>query len=561
MNTTKPLTKSWISEIVFKDGKTIGLERDSIVVIVGANNCGKTQILRDIHSQLLPDKHSTIIVDSLKYQVENIEHIQYNLEDFAKKIDNNYIFLGNYINTTHINNFKSKYELNQGFRDFLYSFHNTENRLSICNPQSKWEEGSPKTHPIHFLESDYRLISLVSSKFNDVFGYDLMLNPYYGSKFSLVLGAASGLSDCSDNDKNKEESDRREYFNSRPKLHLQGDGMRSFVGILVSLVVEHYSTHFIDEPESFLHPPHANILGQILPEIADGKQLWIATHSDELLKGLIDKNSERVKVIRVDRQDDFPHVSVLDNDKIKKLWSNTLLRNSNILSALFYPSVVICESDSDCHFYRFLKGSIDKDNNQTNNTFFTYSSTKSRMSLICGALKALDVNFRVIPDMDILNDQNEAKRLYESCGGNWNEECKEKWVMLSTNLPDLSRTKEQIRKEVNDRFDIISENSLSEKDIEELRGIIKEPNKWSIIKAQGLDGAPEGKCHDALIDLDQMFKSKNIYMVPKGEIENFVPMGKKWHGPKWVDKVLEEKPDPSDSVYDGAREFVRTWKL
>ena len=41
------------------------------------------------------------------------------------------------------------------------------------------------------------------------------------------------------------------------------------------------------------------------------------------------------------------------------------------------------------------------------------------MPLVANALKTLGVDFRIIPDIDILNDSNLTKLLYEICGGQW----------------------------------------------------------------------------------------------------------------------------------------------
>lgn len=562
MDDTTPFAKSWISEITFKDNTTLNLDPDSIIVIVGENNSGKTQILRDIHSMILPDAIPGVVVESLVHKEDNLDHLEYDLADFATKAVFGFNYYNKNITTADIEKFlRNPQNISEGIRDFLYSFHNTEGRLSICNPATRWIERAPKTQPLHILEANNNLMDEVSAKFKLVFGNDLMLNPYSGPQYSLVLGASEDLDLCHDVDKNKEEGKRRLHFNSKPKLHEQGDGMRSFTGILISLINEHFSTHLIDEPESFLHQPHANVLGHILPGITQGKQVWIATHSDDLLKGLIDEESGRVKVIRVERQNDKSAIHELKNEDIKMLWSNTLLRNSNVLSGLFYSSVVICESDSDCQFYRFIKEYIDRLKNQVNNTFFTYGSSKNRLGLIAKAFSALHVDYRVIPDMDLLNKEVEAKGLYEACGGNWDADCKDKWKILDENLPIPDTDKVQVKLALDEAFDSITTENITKDDVKRLRSIIKETGKWSEIKAKGLGGVPKGECRNAVEALDAKFKQHKIIMVPVGEMEKFVPKGNKLHGPSWVEAVVNEHPNAEDDVFQGAREFVESWGL
>ena len=69
-------------------------------------------------------------------------------------------------------------------------------------------------------------------------------------------------------DKSSYTIDRQdEYYNivsKLPKLQEQGDGMRSFASILLHTFTSDYSITLIDEPEAFLHPPQARVLGKML---------------------------------------------------------------------------------------------------------------------------------------------------------------------------------------------------------------------------------------------------------------------------------------------------------
>lgn len=135
MEKTTLFAKSWISEITFHDGTTLDLNQDSIVVIVGANNCGKTQTLRDVHSLILSDT-SGKVVESLKYNISEAQHLKYDLEDFAERNNYGYQYYGKLINDQAVKKFTDKDIISgEGLRDFLYSFHKTEDRLMICNPR------------------------------------------------------------------------------------------------------------------------------------------------------------------------------------------------------------------------------------------------------------------------------------------------------------------------------------------------------------------------------------------------------------------------------------------
>jgi predicted ATP-dependent endonuclease of OLD family len=82
--------------------------------------------------------------------------------------------------------------------------------------------------------------------------------------------------------------------------------MRSFASVLLDKFTSEYSIMLIDEPEAFLHPPQARLLGKMLAtHNPDSRQLFIATHSEDFLQGLLDADNESVIVVRIDRIDDI----------------------------------------------------------------------------------------------------------------------------------------------------------------------------------------------------------------------------------------------------------------
>ena len=69
-----------------------------------------------------------------------------------------------------------------------------------------------------------------------------------------------------------------------PTLHEQGDGMKSFVGVMLNTMIKKKSITLIDEPEAFLHPPQARLLGQMLAKRDENSgQLIISTHSGDFI--------------------------------------------------------------------------------------------------------------------------------------------------------------------------------------------------------------------------------------------------------------------------------------
>ena len=346
------------------------------------------------------------------------------------------------------------------------------------------------------------------------------------------------------------------------QVHQQGDGVKSFTGILLHLMLDYRCIFLIDEPEAFLHPPQAKIMGQVIGEtLSDQQQAFISTHSEEIIKGLLEVCPERVKIVRVTRQEDENQLSILDNKDFAEVWNDPLLKYSNIMSSLFHKTVVLCESDSDCKMYSIIESYIKQQQGSYSETLFIHCGGKHRMAKISSALRALKINVKLIPDIDVLNDENVFRGIVEAFGCIWDNVKKDYNIIVS----NLHSSKEKIARstaKVNiDRvLDAKKDQYLSGKEIESIQNEVKVISKWKAIKSGGVASLPAGDATNAFRRLDNTLKAAGIYIVPVGELECFIKeVG--GHGPEWSNAVLEQYPDLNDEVYSNIRNFIRSMNL
>lgn len=74
----------------------------------------------------------------------------------------------------------------------------------------------------------------------------------------------------------------RWWGNNSPLLSEQGDGRKAFASLLLTLTDPFSKVVFIDEPETFLHPPQRREMGKAVVNAANrGKQVFVATHDAE----------------------------------------------------------------------------------------------------------------------------------------------------------------------------------------------------------------------------------------------------------------------------------------
>lgn len=550
----------YVSKLVFNNGESVDIKQNDIVLFVGPNNAGKSQSLKDLY-ELSKRKSPTTVVSEISISKYSGK-ITPLLETISTGQDQgnytNYPVLGGNLTVnryTEDNYFKDQYY--DDFRLVFIANLDTSARLSICQPRANILRDEPKQHPIHYAAFDAEYRKWLTKNFKKAFDKDIIPNTQFGGKIPLCIGAPIKLTGEYEDEQTRLEA-YAQILGGYPQVQDQGDGIKSFTGILLYLMLDYYCTYLIDEPESFLHPPQARIMGQIIGEsLSDHQQAFISTHSEDIIKGLMETCPERLKIIRITRDGNTNYFSVLDNKKFNEVWGDPLLKHSNIMSSLFHKTVVLCESDADCQMYSIIENHIKQKLGKYSEALFIHCGGKHRMEKVITALKALNVDVRVIPDLDALNNEGVFKGIVEACGVDWEAIQRDYKVIVSQ---VESNTREPINRSVakaaiNAVLDKASEAMLTASDIKEITGIIKMPSKWEEIKHNGISAIPAGDAASAFGRLNSALKSGGIYLVPVGELEYFIKeVG--GHGPAWVNNVLEEFPDLDNAVYSKITEFV-----
>ena len=516
--TTIQKPQVFLKSIIFNDGTQLPLNCNSVIVFTGANNSGKSQVLRDVETGL--DKSNsfpTIVIKDIEYDfLGTIDEETFLGERFNKNQQGYYKIFesGNTFDKITLQSYWQNHTFYNGFHLLFIKRLSTERRLTSSNALQR--NVQPERNPIYKLNQSESLAQKLSDYFRQAFGYDLIVNRNDMQTIPLHTGQAPDKTAFT-------IANQDEYYNQvtkLPKLQEQGDGMRSFASILLDTFTSEYSITLIDEPEAFLHPPQARLLGKMLANNnPDNRQLLISTHSQDFLQGLLDADSENVTVIRINRDSDINRMSVLQNDQIKKLWGNPILRYSNILSGLFHEKVVVCESDYDCLFYQAIMDAIYEYKNEiAPDILFTHCGGKTRIKDVVSALKAVNVPVAAICDFDLLDAKRNFKPITASFGIDWE-------VVLSKDM----------------KFIYDSMNAKN--------------NAWDHIKKVGKAGFT-GDEPAAYEKVEAACKSAGLFVVPVGEMECFdktVNREKK----DWVYHVLENYDLATEAKLEEARKFVQ----
>ncbi|PPU44627.1 hypothetical protein XarbCFBP7697_01555 [Xanthomonas arboricola] len=552
-----------ICQLVFSDGTTVAVALQDIVLVVGPNNAGKSATLRAIRDKLIEPTSPSPVVRSLEVNKRGtLSEFMNWLFGWAKRQPDSaqnpaFAAVGH---TVHENQISYSWQrtdnaLGQLTR-WMCHFLSADERLQICNPPgsiSLSREGP--SHPIHYLQRDDALELRLSSKFRKAFGADLVVHRNAGSQVPLHVGQRPPIV----NGEDRVSLSYIERLEKLPPLQSQGDGMRSFAGVLLATSVGRETILLIDEPEAFLHPPQARLLGTTLvQDRGEGRQLFIATHSTDILRGVLDANSPDVKVVRIRRSGDTNSVRLLENARIRELWSDPLLRYSNILDGLFHEGVVVCEADSDCRFYAAVLEStyaaLNPDAKHPD-LMFTHCGGKARLPLVIRSLRQVDVPVKAVADFDVLADEQPLRGIVEALGSDWSR-YEPDWRMVKAAVdskrPDLNTA--DVRREVDRVLNEISTTVLPDKARSDLQSVLRRSSAWSNAKLVGKAFVPPGEASRACDRLLISLQRAGLHVVEVGELEGFVRT-EDGHGPKWVNAVLARDLG-ADAELEQARRFT-----
>ncbi len=552
--------KLFFETITFSDNTTLTLDEDDIVVFVGPNNAGKSAALRELDRWVGRPEPGLVVKNTSITQKGTQGDLRAYLEATAQKSGDSvnlcYGGIGYNIHHTHIQCFDKPTDRHP-VAPFFAKQLTTEGRITDSNAAPGIALfHDPPTHPIHLLLMDEALSKDISDKFRHAFGKDLTPFRAGGKEFPLYVGEKPVVP-------YEKDELSREFVNalqsSNVLLQTQGDGMRSFAAVVLHALTAHtHSVQFLDEPEAFLHPPQARLLGRYIAENKTStSQLFISTHSTDVLEGLIEGGSNKVRIVRIRREGDVNHIKELNKEQTRSVRKDTLARFSRVFDGVFFEHVVICEADADCMFYQSLLSLPSISGDRRPDVLFVHATGKHRMAKLADTLRLLDVPVSVIADIDILNDENMFRDLFEKQGGNW-EEVKSHWKAIADLVVNQRppRNAEQVVDLIAKELEGITGDAEFPKERErKIKRIFKNTSPWSAMKSSGRSALGHGGPVEHFDRLCKKCSNHRLWIVPVGELEGFCrSVGS--HGPGFVEKVLEERNLETAPELQEAREFV-----
>ena len=468
------------------------LEKGAIIVIVGPNNSGKTTILDEIECILKYPKEKMLNIEKIDSSIVTIKYKE--LDDyFVKELNllknkdygtTEYKGFGTNIREMFLN---EDTELKESWISAFVLNVDTLTRLQVVEPTNNISlTQDPYTHPIHYLLRSEDLERQPMRDLKEILNFEIVLHLFASQKIHLLIG------------KKPIDSLTRykltKAYDEMIELADQGDGIKAYIGVLLTLLAAVQKVILVDEPENFLHPPQALKLGKTIGHysLSKEKQIFISTHSSDLLKGLLEANHMNLQLLRINRDHS---IKILENSICKAIWDeDPIIKCSNLLDGLFHDLVIICESDVDAKFYSLLLDQIDINLD----VMFCPSYGKEKIIKMRQILDKLGIENKCIVDFDAISDKNFIQNISKVTNLNYNS----------------------IKVDYEPIFHFLKDKSKED---------IKRAGKQII----------SNQFHNNYKNFIDTFKNHEIYFVEVGELERFV-QSKNGKSGKWLFEVIND---------------------
>jgi hypothetical protein len=396
-----------------------------------------------------------------------------------------------------------------------------DTRLTVANrTQSPNMHSQPvPANPMQALRFDETDVGeRLRSAFEQAFSMDIVQDD--SGLQELMFRVSRDFSDLS-------EVDRKKYqvMGAFPVLDDQGDGYKSFAGVVLSITLCRDKIVLLDEPEAFLHQLQARILGQWIGTYAQefGGQIIIATHNASFLSGIL-AASRDVTIYRLNRAANDTTYTRISQGATAQLATSPLLSNQRILDAIFADGVVVSEGDPDHHVYQSVANGILG----CRDLLFIQSYNKQVIYRIVELLKNCAIPVCAIADIDVLNSASEFKRVldsFSSTGDISGMIQRRHEIALCVDRRDEEMILNEIRNDIEQLLSQLDDNRHTVAGIRSALGRIRgQASRWDQVKKKGIKGIPANQRTNASLLIKEAAKI-GLFILPVGELEGWMTLG------------------------------------
>ena len=296
------------------------LNCSGLILVVGPNSSGKTQLLHDLQMRLSGEPRLLIVAERIDVRKPEYKSFMECLQregyvmTFIDDTGNPQIrpktsYLGtgqgagqiqrvqadswnNSYAALNVSEHKGRVEFLNYFGRFLLTALFLENRLTLVKQVGGFDyETQPPQNDLHALYINEEAKRELSDETSRVFARAVWLDASRGNILCLRVSDSPTMPSAEDRLSPQTMTRFRTMEN-------EGDGLKSYIATCIALLLGRRPVCIIDEPEMCLHPPQAYNLGPFIGRFGTSTEnaTFVATHSSHILRGVI-QTSQSLQIV------------------------------------------------------------------------------------------------------------------------------------------------------------------------------------------------------------------------------------------------------------------------
>lgn len=381
---------------------------------------------------------------------------------------------------------------------------------------------SPVDGPENLLQSLYYAEPEVHDALNDAFGevFDGMhIQLDASERVSAMLRVASEPFPAETEDA---VANVRQYESLR-MLHKEGDAYQSVAGVLMTILLGQGRVILLDHPDTFLHPEQARRLGRwIATQAAEYMcQVFLTTSSESFLEGLAEGGTVPT-ILRTSRREDTTHLHTVPPDPTKAIARFPLFSTQNSLGALFCEGVVVAPGDRDRIIYQTVAGRFS----EAQNLRFLQANGAKNLPFVAGAFRQAGVPVCVITELDVFRTEKDFAELVKAVTG---DPPPQPWLATRDRLANhvdgafddqaLTRSAHEVESFLSklENTDIPARPSVA------AAGAVQSARNWEKLRHERLEWLPR-EARIWVEELIEDLKRKGIFVSPRGHLRAWLDL-------------------------------------
>lgn len=412
------------------------LRCSGLIVVVGPNSSGKSQLLQDIYQRLSGEPRALVVATNIEIAIKKQEYEQFTeqlkLNGYIESIfDDNgteslrprtiYLGTGQAINTiqpqqaqnllnTHLPDIAPTEKRRNEFLNYFGRMFVTalflDRRLVSLNQVGVIDYlNQQPQHDLHALYLDDTARARLNTEMFESFGKAVWPDSSRGTVLRLCISDEGILPTAEERHSHKKMAIYR-------SIESEGDGLKSYLAICTALLLGRRPVCLIDEPEMCLHPPQALSLGRFIGNYGSSRNTvtLVATHSSQILRGII-QIAKDIQIVRLTRHEKNFSAHLVSAEILAEAVAKPTVRAESVLDGIFAQSVIVLEADGDRLVYQTAWESLSSEL-QLDVHFTTVGGTGG-IADTCNLYRKLKIPVAVIADMDVIADPIRMRKILE----------------------------------------------------------------------------------------------------------------------------------------------------